>query len=216
VKFSQKYFIILCALLALIIIVTGLTIDFKGYLGNILAEIAGLIFSILVALLLIDRFSEIQRKKRWHKVRDLTHRSISHHLSNILLELFNHFPLSDHSSANAILVCRNQPDAKPIEAVNNLIMQIKTLQQQGKINSEIMIEYFNSAKWDISQIRHDLIPRVIQSSDNQDLIDALVAFDDIVQDLQNTIIVHKRFAKQEALPDIIQLLESINEIYKYL
>jgi hypothetical protein len=215
-KINQKHFVILCVLLVLIIIVTGLTIDFKGYLGNILAEIAGLIISILVALLLVDRFTEIQRKKRWQKVRNLTHRSISHHLSNILLELFNHFPLPDHSVANTILICRDQPDTKPTEAVNNLIKQINTLQQQGKTTSEIIIEYFNSTKWDISQIRHDLIPRVIQSSDNQDLIDALVAFDDIVQDLQNAIILHKRFAKQEALPDIISLLENILEIYQHL
>ena len=215
-KFSQKSFVILGVLIVLIIITIGFAIDFKGYLGNILSEIAGLIISILVALLLVDRFTEIQREKRWHKVHNLTHRSISHHLSNVLLELFNYFPMPDHYSADTILVYRDQPDIKPTEAVNNLIGQIKILQQQGKLNNERAAEYFSSIKWYINQIQHDLMPRVIQSSDNQELIDVLIDFDDAAQELQSKIIAYKRFTKQEALPDIIPLLESINEIYKYI
>ena len=215
-KFNRKSILIFGALIAAIIMTIGFLIDFKGYLGNILAEIAGLIIGILIAFSLLDRFTELQAKKRWEKVRELTHRSISHHLNNILLELFNHFPLSDHSSASTILVCRDQPDTKPTEAVNNLISQINALSQQGKINVEQITQYFSAVKWNINLILHDLMPRVIESSDNQNLIDTLVEFDDIVQDLQNILIIHKRLAQQDVLPDIVPLLENIHKIYRYL
>jgi len=215
-KINQKSLLVFGILIALIIMTIGFSIDFKGYLGNILAEIAGLIIGILVAFSLVDRFTEIQTKKRWGKVRKITHRSISHHLSNILLELFNHFPIPNHNIIDKILACREQPEINPIDVLTDLIEQINILFKERKINIEQIVQYFSAIKWDINQIQHDLIPRVIQSSDNQNLIDTLVEFDDIVQDLQNTIILHKRFAKQEALPDVVPLLETINEIYKYL
>lgn len=215
-KFTQKSFLIFGIIIAVIIITIGLLIDFKGYLGNILAEIAGLIISILVAFSLVDRFTEIQTKKRWGKVRKLTHRAIAHHLNSMLLELFNHFPIPNQNIINEILVCRDKPETKPIDVLTDLIEQINDLCKQGKINIQITTEYFNTIKLDISQIRHDLMPRVMQSSDNQDLINALVEFDDTIQDLQNALIVHRRFAKQEILPDIIPLLKNIREIYQHL
>lgn len=212
-RIFQKTFILIFALLALIFIIVGFSVDKKGYTSNILAEIAGLFISVVVAILLVERFTEGQRKKRWERVRKLTHRSISHHLSNILLELFNHFPMPDHSPITAILDSRDQPNSNTIDAINNIIEQMKNSLQQGKVIAESSVEYFNAIKWDISQIRHDLMPRVIQSSEDQNLIDGLVELNDTIQDLQSTIIMRKR---QNIFPNIIPVLEKIRDVYKYL
>lgn len=211
-KFSQKYFVILCALLALIIIVTGLTIDFKGYLGNILAEIAGIFLGAIVVLLLVDRHTEYQQRKRWRKVRQLTHQVIASHLNNIIIEAFNHFPIKDHKPITAILDSRRRPSLDTLTAVNDLIVQL----QQAKLSSESVIEYYTAIKWDINQIRQDLIPRVMQSSDDQDLINTLVDFDDTVQELQSKIIVYKKLIQQDISSNILILLEKEKKIYEIL
>jgi hypothetical protein len=215
-KLSQRSLFVFGILIASIIITIGLLIDFKGYLGNILSEIAGMIIGVLVALSLVDRFIDMQTKKRWEKVRFLTHRSISHHLNNILLELLNHFPIPNHNIINTILACRDKPETKPIEMLTDLIEQVNGLIKQGKIDIEQINQYFSTVKWDINQIRQDLMPRVIQSSDNQDLIDILVEFDDTVQDLQNSLIIHKRLPQPDVSPNIVPLLENIREIYQHL
>ncbi|MEO0100848.1 MAG: hypothetical protein ABIK84_00410 [candidate division WOR-3 bacterium] len=50
---NGKFSILGSIFLVLIILLVGFSIDGKGYLSNILAEMAGFIFSVLVALFLI-------------------------------------------------------------------------------------------------------------------------------------------------------------------
>lgn len=202
--------------LALIFIVIGFLFDVKDYSINILAELAGLFIGIIVAILLVDRLTENQRKKRWARVRELTHRTIAHHLSNIILELFNHFPLPDQQIVATIVKNRDKPSSQIINTLNIIIEQIKHLLQENKISNLSAIDYYNAIKWDVSQIRLDLIPRVMQSSEDQNLIDALVEFDDTTQDVQTAVVTQKQFTNSNILYHIIPLLETIRNIYKYL
>lgn len=213
---SLKFFILAFAILSLILVIVGFSYDTKGFVSNILAEITGLFLGIIIAILLVERLSESQQKKRWERVRKLTHRSISHHLNNIVLELFNHFPIENHNSLTVLLNSRDHLNSDTSSILNNLIAQINRLYGQNQVKFNMLIEYFNVIKWDISQIRHDLMPRVIQSSDNQELIDALVEFDDIAQELQSNIIIQKRSVTQGGLPNIISFLEKIRDIYQLL
>lgn len=213
---SLKTFILLFTIATLVLIVIGFSYDTKGYISNILAEITGLFLSIIVAVLLVERFTEKQRKKRWERVRVLSHRAIAHHLNNIILELFNHFSIQGHDAIIVPPDNRNQSDAYSKLQMDKLIEQINQLIAQHQIQTESIREYFNSIKWDIAQIRHDLMPRIIQSSDNQELINVLIEFDDIVQDLQNIVIVKKPIVQPSVDADFRQLLEKIRAIYQLL
>ncbi|MCX7785144.1 MAG: hypothetical protein N2201_02805 [candidate division WOR-3 bacterium] len=213
---KNSLFILVLIVLALVFIIIGFSLNVKDYAINILAEMAGLFIGVIVAVLLVDRLTENQRKRRWARVRELTHRTISHHLSNIILELFNHLPLSRCPEILAILENRDQPNLKVIDALNNITEQIKNLLQDNKILMQPVIDYYNTIKWDVNQIRLDLIPRVMQSSDDQDLINALVEFDDKIQDIQTAMITHKHHIDSNILARIVPLLETIQDIYKYL
>ncbi|MEO0091578.1 MAG: hypothetical protein ABIK61_02555 [candidate division WOR-3 bacterium] len=203
-------------ILALIFIVSGFLFSSKDYAINILAELAGLFISIIVAILLVDRLTENQRRKRWARVRELTHRTIAHHLNNIILELFNHFPLPDYRAITTIVKSCDQPNPKIIDVLNTTIRWIKDLLERNKIPTSSAADYYNAIKWDVNQIRFDLIPRVMQSSDNQNLIDALVEFDDTMQDIQTAVVMQKQFKDTNILYHIIPLIETIQNIYKYL
>jgi hypothetical protein len=218
-KLVQKLFILICIILALIISIIGFSIDFKGYLGNILAEIAGLLISVLVALLIVDRYTEYQRKKRWERVRKLTHQALASHLCDLITELFVYFPIEDNRLMKTIIESRSHPTPETINAIIDLTNQLRKIPatlSKGKSTSDVAVEYYNAVRLDINQIRHELIPRVIQSSDDQDLIDALIDFDDTVQELQNAIILHKRLVTHSAFPGIITLLEKSQAIYEAL
>ena len=71
-------------------------------------------------------------------------------------------------------------------------------------------------KWDLDQIRDVLTPRVVQSSNDQQIIDALVEFDDARRKLHNAIIVHKRIVTHSVFPDTIALLEQVQSLYGIL
>lgn len=199
---SLKTFIFIFISLSLILIIVGFIYDTKEYTINILAEITGLFLGIIAAILLVDRFTENQRKKRWTRVRILSHRTIANHLSNILLELHNYFPQL------------NQPVNEP--QLDRLIPQLQQAFLNHQITAESIREYFNSIKWDISQIRLDLMPRVMQSSDNQELIDALIEFDDVAQDLHKCVIIKKRIIEPDVYNNFMRLLEKIRDINQLL
>ncbi len=201
-------------ILALIFIVSGFLFSTKDYAINILAELAGLFIGIIIVILLVDRLTEHQRRKRWAQVSESTHRTIGHHLNNIVLELFNHFSLCDHYAIAAIIKNRDQSSIQMVNALNNIIAQIKDLLQENKISNLSATDYYNAIKWDVNQIRFDLIPRVMQSSDNQNLIDALVEFDDTMQDIQTAVVMQKQFKDTNILYHIIPLIETIQNIYK--
>lgn len=61
-----------------------------------------------------------------------------------------------------------------IEVLNNIIGQIKDLLTANKTTNQSAFDYYHAIKWDVNQIRLNLIPRVMQSSDNQNLIEILV------------------------------------------
>lgn len=218
-KIFQIWFIIVSLILASTFIIIGFSVDFKGYLGNILAEIAGLIISVLVALLIVDRYVESQRKQRWEKVRRLTHQALASHLNDLITEIFVYFPTADHSLMRILIAGRSCPTTETIKAITDLINQLRgilSILNKGKSTSDIAVEYFNTVKSDINQIRHDLIPRVLQSSDDQDLIDTLIEFDDTAQELQNAIILHKRLVSHSVFPNLIMLFEKVQAIYEVL
>lgn len=213
---SLKTFILSLTTLALVLIISGFFYDTKGFVSNILAEITGLFLGIVVAILLVDRITENQRKKKWERVRQISHRTIAHHLNNIVLELFNHFPLTKNNSIITPLNNTDLSDNYQKPNLDNVIQQIKKLIELKQIQAESVRTYFNAIKWDIAQIRSDLMPRIIQSSDNQELIDALTEFDDLMQDLQSMLIIRREVIQPIFYLTFEQVLEKINDIYKLL
>jgi hypothetical protein len=70
------------ALLVLTLIViagalgVGFLLDWRGFAGNALAELAGMLASILVAILLVERFTKAERDARWVSVAEATARTL--------------------------------------------------------------------------------------------------------------------------------------------
>ncbi len=213
---SLKTFILLLTTLALLLIISGFFYDTQGFVSNILAEITGLFLGIVVAILLVDRITENQRKKKWERVRQISHRTIAHHLNNIVLELFNHFALTKDNSIITPLNNTDLSDTYQKPNLNKVIQQIKKLMALEQIQPESVRAYFNAIKWDIAQIRSDLMPRIIQSSDQQELIDALIEFDDLMQDLQSMLIIKRQIIQPTFYLTFEQVFEKINDIYKLL
>jgi hypothetical protein len=60
--------------------------DAPGYLGNLLAELTGIVISVVIAFLLVDPFISYQREKQWKKVRQMTYRALAAHLCDLTLD----------------------------------------------------------------------------------------------------------------------------------
>lgn len=211
----------LSSLLIIIIVslVVGFIMDPRDFLGNFLAEIAGIAIAILIGFLFVDKFVEHCKKLEWAKVRNLTLRAITAHLCDIASNFYIYFPIHDHRSMGVILEGRDCPSQNTIKGFKTLLNQLKSIKDSGdpeKSTSDISIEFYNAVKWDIDQIQSILTPRVIQSSGEQPLIDALIAFDDAHRELRNSIIAHKLVSTHSVFPNIILLVKRSGQLYKAL
>jgi hypothetical protein len=54
----------------------GFWLDWRGFAGNALSELAGMLASILVAILLVERFMKAERDARWASVAQATSRTL--------------------------------------------------------------------------------------------------------------------------------------------
>jgi hypothetical protein len=87
-------------LLALGALVGGFWIDFEGFAGNALAELAGVLISVLLAVFVVDRLLEDHRATRWALVSDQTLRTLDDALVRAGLALYLQLPAPRPSSAD--------------------------------------------------------------------------------------------------------------------
>lgn len=195
----------------------GFLVDTRGFLGNLLSETAGIFASIIIALLIVDRYTEHQKEQQWAKVRDLTYAAIVGHLCDLAIEMLLHFPVKDHRLMTPISEGRDRPNPETKTAMTNLALLLRQLPNpvsNEKSTSDLAVEFYEKVKWDLDQIQYVLTPRVVQSSADQQVINALVEFDNARRKLHNAIIVHKEISiPSGVLPAVIELLEKTQDLY---
>ena len=209
--------LILASIVVIVIAsVVGFFIDAKSFLENLLSETAGIFASIIIALLIVDRYTEHKKEQQWTKVRDLTYAALTAHLCDLVTEMFIYFPVDDHRPMMRIIEGRDQPNPATIPAMADLASQLRHLPSavsKEKSTSDLTVEFYEAVKWDLDQVQDVLIPRVMQSSADQEIINALVEFDSARGELHNAIIVHKQVVTHGAFPAVVALLEQTQSLY---
>jgi hypothetical protein len=194
----------------------GFLVDPQGFLGNLLSEVTGIFIGIVVALLVVDRYTALHQENQWARVRNLTYRAIAAHLCDLAAEVFIYFPVHDNRPMRSISEGRDKPSPDAITGMAKLVSQLRQLPEAVNKNqsmSDLAVEFYEAIRWDLDQIRDVLTPRVVQSSNDQAVIDALVEFDNARRRLHNAVAVHTRIVTHGILPDVINLLEESQALY---
>lgn len=82
----------------------GFALDAKGFLGNLFAEVAGVLASALLALFLIDRLVAADRKARWKRVEEATTETLRSHIVRAALSLYVYLPAPRPVDADPFLM----------------------------------------------------------------------------------------------------------------
>jgi hypothetical protein len=215
-----RWLIPAAVILTLAICVLGFGVDQQGFFGNLLAELSGVFISVIVALLIVDRYVKYQREQEWTKVQDFTLRSIATHLCEIVGAIFLHYPAIDYEIMTPIFEGHSKPpNPNVLRAFNNLIQELQQYElpreiAREKSESDIAIEYYDAVRWDLDQIQNVLTPRVMQSSTDQNLIDLLIEFDSAHRQLHHSIIGHQQAVTQAVFSEVISLVGSAARLYE--
>jgi len=204
--------------LAVVVGIGGFLVNPQGFLENLLSEATGIFAGILIALLIVDKYAEYHKERQWSRVRRLTYNSIRAHLCDLATDVIINF-LSDHRLMTPIIDGRDYPNPKTTTAMKRMVAQLRELSDtvgSEKSTSDLAVEWYEEVKWDLDQIQHLLTPRVVQSSNDQQVIDSLIEFDNARRSLHNAIILHQRVVTHGVFPYVIELLERVQLLYGVL
>lgn len=212
---------IICALLVVLSIGLGVLVSEKPgeFLVNLLPGLAEISGGLLITLLIVDSLVRHYEKRRWDKIRDATYKAITAHLRYIVCDMLFHFPVRDHSPLSLISAGPDHPYTDTINGMAELASLLRQLPDEvtaEKSTSDLSVELYEQLQWDLDQIQYVLTPRVIQSSDDQRVIDSLIEFDTTRRSLHNAVIAHKQILIGGVLPDMIALLEQAQTLYSVL
>jgi hypothetical protein len=230
----EKWLVIISFILFVIFNTMGFLIDERIFVGHFLAELAGIWFGILVAMLIVDRFKDQQ----WAKVRNLTYGAIAAHICDLAIYTYDYFPMlwdvemmmrdnGRRSILERVIDGRDHPNSDTIDAMGelaDLLEEPSILEWVDEENpmadrktiADIATDYYEGIEWEIDQIIDVLTPRVINSSNDQKIINAITELDKSGRNLHNAIRMHKRKPTHYVLPYVIALLQNAQKLYSAL
>jgi len=204
-----------CALVAVVCLVAGLLLDSKSMGVNLLAGIVCTALGIPIAIWVIDRYLKHVGRRRWSRVDTLTYRAIAAHLCDSAVEiLIGMDVLMDLRPMAPIQEGRDKPDPQTVEGLGALAKLLRAVPNPGNNDlSDTAIECYKASKWDLDQLCDSLLPRVIEYSDEQDLIDSLIELDAVRRTLHNSMIGHQRAVTGGVFCHLPELVDASAQAY---
>mgnify|MGYP001809901158 CR=1 FL=1 len=174
-------------MLILIAVCTGICIylDTKAFLVNLLSGIAVSGISLITGFFLVDRVIEYLRDKRWSKARQLVFCSMAHHFHEVITWMSVYLSVQDGIEYPLPIISRiGVPNLETIkysgQLIDNLTRKINEREPLSYSSTGYMsdlksvINFYKWIEWRLDHIERVLVPRLIESSTEQVLIDDLI------------------------------------------
>lgn len=203
-------------ILSVLAVSFGFTTD-PGFWGNIVSEVLGIVIGALFTVFLVDQLLRTERQRQWAQVRNYTLKAIARHLSDFTWDVFYSFDLKDSSSLRSSDGGQNAPYQALFKETVDQLHAIPHTTSPTESTSDRTVAFYERSQWDLDQIQTVLTPRLIQSQveeDSQEVIDALIEFDEARRGLHNSVIADKLISIQSAFPALISLIGVAGRLYQ--
>jgi hypothetical protein len=229
--FKDKYFRnFLLAIIIFIIVCSfiSIRIDAKSFVVNILSGLVGSGITLLVGFLLVDRLTEYLREKQWNKVRKLTLGTIVHHYHEIISWIRSYLRIWEGlENPNFAISRTTTPNLTTLKYSTQLIQNLINLTRQnepltsskkGSIHDlRAIINFYKWIEWRLEHIERVLVPRMMECSTDQVLINSLIELENSIHRFRNSIkYCEFDVCDNEVRPSLIDFLKTFCELYKII
>ena len=128
-------------------------------------------------------------------------------------------PINDHRPMTAIIDGRDSPNPGTVTAIRKVASFLRNINESPSTDrslSDYVFDLYDSVKWDLDQIQTVLTPWIIQSEADQEIIDAMMIFDESGRQLHNAIISDKMISTGAAYPALIEFIDAVANLYVIL
>jgi len=215
---NGRYVVFTSSLVFVACLIAGLRLDPRSMFVNLLAGLGCVALGVPIAIWVVDRYIQNATHARWARVDEMTHRAIATHLCDAMVQLLIDTPaLKDFRPMPLIQEGRDKPDARTIEGLSALTAMLRDVPNPGSNDlSDAAIEYYEISKWDLDQLCDNLLTRVIEYSDEHDVIDSLAELDSVRRALHTSIIGHKLAVTGGVFENLPTLVDACGKVYALL
>jgi len=213
---SETELIITLLIIVIILNLVGFLLYIDSYIPNFVAEVSGVFTGILIGLILVNRFNRIQKRRQWKKVEVLTLESLMIYLEEFFLEVFTNFnyPGMDLSPITPMW---KDIDQELVNALDEWIDDLnknkdRIIDPKKEIIGDRVVEWYDATNDSLLVIRNVLFPRVLEISEDKELIDSLIDFDSNMMELYIKIKGYKETYAYDLFPIFIDVLKKIQKI----
>lgn len=201
------------------IIIIGALLDFKGFISNVSSEILGVFLGFLIAIFFLDHYQNALREKQWEKVRELTYGSLITNLSISIFNLFTFFEdtLPDIKVFRSLFMKFPQSDnagSKALMDLHNIFREAPT--DMWLEYSRKTFTYFEATRYHLDRISDILTPRILEFSDDKEIIDSLINFEEVQSRFQNIVSTDHEINHGASFFVLFDLIKGIHTIYSSL
>lgn len=165
----------LCLTLTLLLGSSGFWLRLEGFLGNVLAELAGVTLSVLIAFTLVERLLLRQRREQWIGVSRAIRSAISSRVDSVACDFYCADTLPDAW----FLADTAQEHAAVMEATAARLTTARERLAKHTVDDIATTRQLHRAtRADLGFVRDVLTPRVVQLGDDAELVEALVALEE--------------------------------------
>lgn len=196
------------------------TIDPVGYVSQLTAECFGSLIALIATVTLVEWYLVSRRGKQWERVKSLTVNAIGNQLCEVASDYYRSFKLNETKYVDTILNCQNVPNPETLNDYGDFVERARRLPgraNDGKPVADAAVKFYEEATWNLDQIQTILTPRVLQSTSDTKLIDALVHHDEARRQLHLAVMRYsKGLTANSVYPKVVSLLESNRDLYQVL
>lgn len=165
----------------------GFMLDAKGFGGNLLAEIVGILMAAVLAVLIIDRAVERDRARRWDLVSQQTLSTLRFVVLRAGMDVYLSLPAPRPPNADPYTLGQLGEEGGLTDALKELSGVVRTADGIG-VDDELVIVL----KGHLEVVRGGVLPQLLAIG-THDLIARLSTVEAAFQDLEQTAWLEQRF-----------------------
>jgi hypothetical protein len=211
---TKRWHLIL-AVSTVLLLGAGVLMDYRSFVGNVLSEVAGILLSAMLAVLIFERIANRERQRRWEGVRSQLCGALSSHLGDIAFEVYIGLPADMRNAEPSFIHALVTGDEIPrgAAAVRNIVRANSVALRAGRSSAGPV---YDAVLPNLNRIRDSLVPQFLQLGQDPELVVNLSGLESAVRLWEGNLRLNQLNGTPSTWTGVVDVLDSVHEVLVYL
>lgn len=196
---------------------TGFWLDADSFESNVLAELAGVVLGIGVAVFVVERLVDRDRRARWHLVATETIKTLRFALVRAAMPLYLQLPAPRPNDADPFTMYRSGKLGDGLRALSAKLRDAEPRSPE-ELKPGLLREVLNDVAPHLDFIQDMIMQRLLTVGPDPELIKRLAVLESTREDVDHAAWIDERFGSRpgQNTERMADLVDSIRDVVTYL